>query len=45
MDRYALLYDWLPDGGPVLDVGCGNGIYTQWLARKNKTVRQPGIRH
>jgi ubiquinone/menaquinone biosynthesis C-methylase UbiE len=34
MDRYALLYDWLPDSGPVLDVGCGNGIYTSWLAKK-----------
>lgn len=35
IDRYALLYKWLPEGGPVLDVGCGNGIYTSWLARKS----------
>ena len=34
LDRYRLLYDWLPDSGPVLDVGCGNGIYTQWLGQK-----------
>ena len=34
LDRYRLLYDWLPESGPVLDVGCGNGIYTQWLAKK-----------
>jgi ubiquinone/menaquinone biosynthesis C-methylase UbiE len=34
MDRYALLYSWLPEDGPVLDVGCGNGIYTQWLAKR-----------
>ncbi len=34
MDRYELLYNWLPESGPILDVGCGNGIYTQWLAKK-----------
>lgn len=41
MDRYALLYNWLPasdsqnKSGPILDVGCGNGIYTSWLAKKS----------
>ena len=34
-DRYKLLFDWLPEAAaPVLDVGCGNGIYTQHLGRK-----------
>ncbi|MBW3636283.1 MAG: class I SAM-dependent methyltransferase [Armatimonadetes bacterium] len=34
LDRYRLLYNWLPETDAVLDVGCGNGIYTQWLAKK-----------
>lgn len=38
MDRYALLYNWLPESGPMLDVGCGNGIYTSWLAKKGAPV-------
>ncbi len=43
-DRYKLLFDWLPDGAsPVLDVGCGNGIYTQHLARK--CGRAVGVDH
>lgn len=47
MDRYALLYEWLPENGPVLDIGCGNGIYTQWLAKKTKASGTPtfGIDH
>lgn len=43
LDRYRLLYDWLPATDTVLDVGCGNGIYTQWLARKCETA--VGIDH
>lgn len=38
MDRYALLYNWLPEAGPMLDVGCGNGIYTSWLTKKGAPV-------
>jgi ubiquinone/menaquinone biosynthesis C-methylase UbiE len=34
LDRYRLLFDWLPETDRVLDIGCGNGIYTQWLAKK-----------
>ena len=34
LDRYRLLFDWLPATDRVLDIGCGNGIYTQWLAKK-----------
>ena len=43
MDRYALLLSWLPDQGPVLDVGCGNGIYTSWLAKKVKDSGAPAV--
>ncbi len=39
MDRYKLVYDWVPDGsGRVLDIGCGNGIFTQWLTHKAEAV-------
>lgn len=34
LDRYRLLFNWLPATDSVLDVGCGNGIYTQWLGKK-----------
>jgi SAM-dependent methyltransferase len=43
IDRYRLLYNWLPETDNVLDVGCGNGIYTQWLAKK--AVKAVGIDH
>jgi len=39
MDRYRLVYDWVPDGtGSVLDIGCGNGVFTQWLCHKAGSV-------
>ncbi len=34
LDRYRLLFNWLPATDRVLDVGCGNGIYTHWLGKK-----------
>jgi ubiquinone/menaquinone biosynthesis C-methylase UbiE len=44
MDRYALLYSWLPDDGPLLDVGCGNGIYTSWLSKRAANAPQESNR-
>lgn len=39
IDRYRLIYDWIPAGAErVLDVGCGNGLFTQWLGRKARFV-------
>jgi len=35
MDRYKLVYDWAPDHCErLLDVGCGNALFTQWLRPK-----------
>jgi ubiquinone/menaquinone biosynthesis C-methylase UbiE len=32
LERYRTAYDWTPEGtARVLDVGCGNAIFTQWL--------------
>ncbi|NUP98853.1 MAG: class I SAM-dependent methyltransferase [Armatimonadetes bacterium] len=32
IDRYRLVYDWVPPGtSRILDVGCGNALFTQWL--------------
>ena len=26
------MYEQVPDGGPILDVGCGSGYFTKWLS-------------
>ena len=39
IDRYKLLYDWIPSGtAHVLDIGCGNAIFTKWLKQKAELV-------
>lgn len=39
IDRYRLVYDWVPENiTSVLDVGCGNAHFTQWLQAKAKRV-------
>lgn len=39
IDRYKLVYDWVPAGtARVLDVGCGNALFTQWLRQRAAEV-------
>ncbi|MCC7492671.1 MAG: class I SAM-dependent methyltransferase [Fimbriimonadaceae bacterium] len=39
IDRYKLVYDWVPEGtARILDVGCGNALFTQWLRQKAGSV-------
>ena len=39
LERYRTAYDWIPeDTRRVLDVGCGNAIFTQWLRRRAEKV-------
>lgn len=44
IDRYRLVHDWVPAGAArVLDVGCGNALFTQWLRDRGGAVY--GIDH
>ena len=44
IDRYRLLYNWVPAGaGSVLDIGCGNGIFTRRL--QDRAARVAGTDH
>lgn len=43
-ERYRTAFDWTPEGSQrVLDVGCGNAIFTQWL--RAKAVQVCGFDH
>jgi SAM-dependent methyltransferase len=44
IDRYKLLYDWVPgQTARILDLGCGNGVFTKWLQEKAPFVA--GVDH
>lgn len=35
MDRYRQVFEWVPEGcDTILDVGCGNALFTQWLRQR-----------
>lgn len=39
MDRYKLIYDWIPETTPrLLDIGCGNLNFTKWFRDKAEVV-------
>lgn len=39
IDRYQQVHDWVPEGTPcLLDVGCGNALFTQWLRQRAEVV-------
>lgn len=39
LERYRTVYDWTPEGSRrVLDVGCGNAVFTQWLRHRAAEV-------